>query len=133
MRGRVLLMLFLVVPVNLGCGSPTRPTIAAAGSWAGTVTDSTSGPGTFQLTLENPSGTQLVGTWSATVAGQTVQGTASGSAVTSPNLLTLSCTAGGVGNMTFTVAADRISGPYFFFGQVRCLPLDQGSVDVVRR
>ena len=132
MRRRVLLMPFMIA-LHLGCDSPTRPAVAAAGSWAGTVTDGTSGPGTFQLVLENPSGTQLAGTWSAVVAGQVVQGTASGSAVTSPNLLTLSCTGGGAGNMTFTVAADRISGPYFFFGQIRCPPLDQGSVDLARR
>ena len=133
MRRRVLLMPFVVVAFHLGCDSPTRPTVPAAGSWAGTVADGTSGSGTFQLVLENPSGTQLVGTWSAIVAGQIVQGTASGSAVTTPNLLNLSCTGGGVGNMTFTVASDRISGPYFFFGQVRCPPLDQGSVDLARR
>jgi hypothetical protein len=132
MRGRVLLF-FLIGVCHLGCGSPSRPTVAAAGPWSGTVTDSASGPGTFQLTLENPSGTQLVGTWSATVAGQTMQGTASGSAVATPNLLNLSCSGGGVGNLTFTVSADRISGPYFFFGQVRCPPLDQGSVDLTRR
>jgi hypothetical protein len=133
MRRRVLLLPFFVVALHLGCGSPTRPTVAAAGSWAGTVTDGTSGSGTFQLILENPSGTQLVGTWSAIVAGQTVQGTASGSAVSTPNLLNLSCTGGGVGNMTITIASDRISGPYFFFGQVRCPPLDQGGVDLARR
>jgi len=133
MHRRALLMPFFVVAVQLGCDSPTRPTVPAAGSWAGTVTDSTSGAGTFQLVLENPSGTQLVGTWSASVAGQTVQGTASGSAVATPNLLNLSCSGGGVANMTVTVAGDRISGPYFFFGQVRCPPLDQGSVDLARR
>ena len=133
MRERVRLMSFLVVALHLGCGNPARPTVAAAGSWAGTVTDSASGPGTFQLMLENPSGTQLVGTWSATIAGQTVQGTASGSAVATPNLLNLSCTGGAVGNLTFTVGADRVNGPYFFFGQVRCPPLDQGSVDLQRR
>ena len=132
MRWRVL-MLFFVVVLHLGCDSPTRPTVPAAGSWAGTVTDGTSGSGTFQLVIENPSGTQLVGTWSAMVAGQAVQGTASGSAGATPNLLNLSCTGGGVGNFTFTVAAERISGPYFFFGQVRCPPLDQGSVDLARR
>ena len=132
MRRRVLLS-FLVVVFQLGCDSPSRPTVAAAGSWSGTLTDNTSGPGTFQLMLENPSGTQLVGTWSAMVAGQAVQGTASGSAVTTPNLLNLSCTGGGVGTLTVTVASDRISGPYFFFGQVRCPPLDQGSVDLARR
>src|SRR6185503_18606261 len=129
MRRRGLLTPFFVVALLPGCNSPTRPAVPAAGSWAGTLTDDTSGSGTLQLVLENPSGTQLVGTWSAIVAGQTVQGTASGSAVTSPNLLNLSCTGGGVGTMTFTVAADRISAPYFFFGQVRCPPLDQGSVD----
>ena len=133
MRGRVLLMSFFVVALQLGCDSPTRPTVPAAGSWAGTVTDDTSGSGTFQLVLENPSGTQLVGTWSAVAAGQTVQGTASGSAVATPNLLNLTCTGGGVGNLTLTVAGDRISSPYFFFGQVRCPPLDQGSVDLTRR
>lgn len=133
MRRRVLLMLFFVVALHLGCDSPTRPAVPAAGSWAGTVTDSTSGSGSLQLVLENPSGTQLAGTWTAVVAGQTVQGTASGSAVAVPNLLNLSCTGGGVGNMTVTVAGDRISGPYFFFGQVRCPPLDQGSVDLARR
>ena len=131
MRRRVLF--FLIVSFDLGCASPSRPMVEAAGSWSGTVTDSTSGPGTFQLMLENPSGTQLVGTWSAIVAGQTVQGTASGSAVATPNLLNLSCTGGGVGNLTLSVAGDRISGPYFFFGQVRCPPLDQGSVDLARR
>ena len=130
--GRRVLMSF-VVALHLGCDSPTRPTVPAAGSWAGTVTDRTSGSGTFQLMLENPSGTQLVGTWSAIVAGQTVQGTASGSAVATPNLLNLSCPGGGVGNMTLMVAANRISGPYFFFGQVLCPPLDQGSVDLARR
>jgi len=132
MRRRVLLP-FFAVALHLGCGSPTRPTVAAAGSWSGTVTDGASGSGTFQLILENPSGTQLVGTWSAMVAGQTVQGAASGSAVAAPNLLNLSCAGGGVGNMTLTVAAGRIAGPYFFFGQVRCPPLDQGSVDLARR
>ena len=130
---RRVLLLFLGVVFQLGCDSPSRPTVAAAGSWSGTVTDNTSGPGMFQLMLENPSGTQLVGTWSAMVAGQTVQGTASGSAVATPNLLNLSCTGGGVGNLTFTVDADRISGLYFFFGQVRCPPLDQGTVDMARR
>ena len=133
MRRRVLLLPFFVIAFHLGCDSPTRPTAPAAGSWAGTVTDGTSGSGTFHLVLENPSATQLVGTWSAIVAGQTVTGTASGSAVTSPNLLNLSCTGGGVGTMTLTVTADRINGPYFFFGQVRCLPLDQGSVDLAKR
>ena len=133
MRRRVLLMLCFVIALHVGCDSPTRPTVAAAGSWAGTVTDGAGGSGTFQLVLENPSGTQLVGTWSAIVAGQTVQGTASGSAVTIPNLLNVSCAGGGVGNMTFTVADGRISGSYFFFGQVRCPPLDQGSVDLARR
>jgi len=133
MRWRVPLMSVFAIALHLGCSSPTRPAVPAAGSWAGTVTDGASGSGTFQLVLENPSGTQLVGTWSATVAGQTVQGTASGSAVTSPNLLNLSCTGGGVGTMTFTVGADRISGPYFFFGQVRCPPLNDGSVDLARR
>ena len=133
MRRRVLLMPFLVVAFLLGCDSPTRPTVPAAGSWAGMVIDGTSGSGTLQLVLENPSGTQLVGTWSAIVAGQTVQGTASGSAVATPNLLNLTCAGGGAGNMTLTVAGDRISGPYFFFGQVRCPPLDQGSVDLARR
>jgi hypothetical protein len=133
MRRRVLLMPFVVAALQVGCDSPTRPKVPAAGSWAGTVTDSTSGAGTFQLVLENPSGTQLVGTWAAIVAGQTVQGTASGSAVATPNLLNLSCTGGGVANITDTVAGDRNSGPYFFFGQVRCPPLDQGSVDLARR
>jgi len=126
-------VLFLAAALHLGCDSPARPTVPAAGSWAGAVTDGTSGAGTFQLVLENPSGTQLVGTWSAIVAGQTVQGMASGSAVTTPNLLNLSCSGGGVGNMTLTVASNRVSGPYFFFGQVRCPPLDQGSVDLARR
>ena len=130
---RLALLLFLVVVFQLGCDSPSRPSVAAAGSWSGTVTDDTGGPGTFQLMLENPSGTQLVGTWSTMVAGQTVHGTASGSAVATPNLLNLSCTAGGVGNLTLTVSGDRISGPYFFFGQARCPPLDQGSVDLARR
>lgn len=132
MRRRVLLLLFVVV-CHLGCGGPIQPAVPAAGSWSGTLTDSTSGPGTLQLMLENPSGTQLVGTWSAMVAGQTVQGTATGSAVATPNLLNLSCSGGGVGNLTVTVSADRISGPYFFFGQVRCPPLDQGSVTLSRR
>jgi len=131
MRRRVLFS--LIVVSHLGCASPSRPTVAAAGSWSGTVIDSTSGPGTFQLMLENPSGTQLVGTWSVMLAGQTMQGTASGSAVATPNLLNLSCSGGGVGNLTVTVSADRISGPYFFFGQVRCPPLDQGSVTLSRR
>ena len=132
MHRRVLLF-FLGVVFQLGCDSPSRPTVAAAGSWSGTVTDDTSGPGTFQLMLENPSGTQLVGTWSAIVAGQTVQGTASGSAVATPNLLNLSCTGGGVGTLTVTAASGRISGSYFFFGQVRCPPLDQGSLELTRR
>jgi hypothetical protein len=130
---RKVLLFFLVVIFHLGCASPSQPTVAAAGSWSGTVTDSTSGPGTFQLMLENPSGTRLVGTWSAMVAGQTVQGMASGSAVATPHLLNLSCTGGAVGNLTFTVAGDRITGPYFFFGPVRCPPLDQGSVGLARR
>jgi hypothetical protein len=133
MRRWLLLMPVLVVAVHLGCDSPTRPTVPAAGAWAGMVIDDTNGSGPFELVLENPSGTQLVGTWSATVAGQTVQGTASGSAVTTPNLLNVTCTGGGSGNITLTVTGDRISGPYFFFGPVRCPPLDQGEVDLARR
>ena len=131
---RRLLMLSLVVVLDLGCdASPTRPTVAAAGSWAGALTDSTTGSGTLQLQIENPSDTQLVATWSATVAGQTVQGTAFGSAMPTPNFLNVTCTGGGVGLLTFTVAGTRITGTYSFFGPVRCLPLDQGSVDVTRR
>lgn len=134
MRTQMLLMCSFVAALHLGCDdSPLRPTVPAAGSWAGTLTDRTVGSGTFQLEIENPSDTKLAGTWSATVAGQAVQGAASGSAVTTPTLLNLTCTDGGVGTMTFTVAASRISGTYFFIGPVRCLPLDQGSVDLAGR
>ena len=133
MRRRMLLMCSFVVVFSLGCDSPTRPQVPAAGSWTGPLTDSMVGSGTFQLVLENPSDTKLVGTWSASVAGQTVQGTVSGSAVTTPNLLDLSCAGGGVGTMTFTVAANRVTGSYFFFGPVRCLSLFEGRVDLTRR
>lgn len=127
------LLLALVVATQVGCGNPTRPVVPAAGSWAGTLADDTVGAGTFRLELENPSGTQLVGTWSATVSGQTVQGVASGSATTTPNLLNMSCAGGGVGNMTFTVAGNRIHGTYFFFGSPACPLLDDGSVDLNRQ
>jgi len=133
MRSRMLLMCSFVVALNLGCDSPTRPKVPAAGSWAGALSDSMAGSGTFQLELENPSDTKLVGTWSASVAGQTVQGTASGSAATTLNLLNVTCAGGGVGTLTFTVADGRITGAYFFIGPVRCPPLDQGSLDLARR
>ena len=132
-RRRLLLMCCFVVALNLGCDNTTRPTVPAAGSWTGALTDSMVGSGTFQLVIENPSGTQLVGTWSASVAGQTMQGTASGSAVKTPNVLNVTCTGVGVGTLTFTVAGDRLTGTYFFIGPVRCLPLDQGSLDLARR
>ena len=127
------LLLALFVAAQVGCSNPTRPMVPAAGSWAGTLADDTVGAGTLRLELENPSGTQLVGTWSATVSGQTVQGVASGSATTTPNLLNMSCTGGGVGNMTFAVAGNRINGTYFFFGSPECPLLDNGSVDLDRQ
>lgn len=127
------LLLVLCITAHVACSSPTRPMVAAAGSWAGALADDTVGAGTFRLELENPSGTQLVGTWSATVSGQTVQGVASGSATTTPNLLNMSCTGGGIGNMTFTVAGNRIGGTYFFFGSPACPLLDNGSVDLDRQ
>jgi hypothetical protein len=45
----------------------------------------------------------------------------------------VTCTGGGVGTLTFTVAGDRITGRYFFIGPVRCLALDQGRLDLARR
>ena len=130
---RRMLLVVLCVAAQVDCSSPTRPMAPAAGSWGGTLADDIVGAGTLRLELENPSGTQLVGSWSATVAGQTVQGTASGSATTTPNLLNLSCTGGGVGTMTFTVAGNRIHGTYFFFGSPDCPLLENGSVDLDRR
>ena len=133
MRGRMWVMAGVVLWL-VGCGGgPTRPMVAAAGSWSGTLTDATRGPGTFQMTVDNPSGTQLVGTWSATIGGQSIQGTASGSAAATPHLLNLSCTGGGIGNLAMTVNEARISGTYFFFGPTPCVPLDEGSVDLARQ
>ena len=127
------LLLALCVVAQADCSNPTRPMVPAAGSWAGTLADDTIGGGTFQLELENPSGTQLLGTWSATVSGQTVRGLATGSATTPPNLLNMSCTGGGVGTTTFTVAGNRMNGTYFFFGSPKCPMLENGSVVLDRR
>src|SRR5687767_12365184 len=122
MRGRIWVMSGLVLWL-VSCGDgPTRPMVAAAGSWGGTLSDATRGPGTFQLTLDNPSGTQLVGTWAATVGSQSIQGAASGSAAATPHLLNLSCTGGGIGNLAMTLNGDRMTGTYFFFGPTPCMP-----------
>jgi hypothetical protein len=41
------LLLVLFVAAQVACSNPTRPMVAAAGSWAGTLADDTVGAGTY--------------------------------------------------------------------------------------
>jgi hypothetical protein len=41
------LLLVLFVAFQVACGNPTRPMVAAAGLWAGTLADDTVGAGTY--------------------------------------------------------------------------------------
>jgi hypothetical protein len=126
--------LALLVLVQLGCGDgPTEPSHPVVGSWAGTIADERAGSGVVELHLENDFSTDLVGSWSATVAQNTFTGPLTGTVATTPILLRLSCgNSAGDGAMFLTLEDGMLSGQHLFhFG--RCDPMSHGTVEFTKR
>src|ERR1700683_2638965 len=109
----VLIILTIAVAVSCGTTSPSTP---LSGTWAGTLTDSVYGAGTFTSTITEI-GTNLTGSYTDTfpkllIAG-TVEGTVNGSSVTltiTPPSGGLPCAATETGTLNSTNPS--VSGTY---------------------
>ena len=84
----VLIILTIAVAVSCGTTSPSTP---LSGTWAGTLTDSVYGAGTFTSTIAEE-GTSLAGSYADTFPKLVISGTVNGSSVT----LTITPPSGGL-------------------------------------
>ena len=113
------LRVVLIIPtiaLAVSCGTTSPSPQPLSGTWAGTVTDSVYGAGTFTSTIAED-GTSLAGSYSATfpklVTNETVNGTVNGSSVTltiTPTVSGLVCAVTETGTLNSTNTS--VSGTY---------------------
>jgi hypothetical protein len=117
-RRRVVLII-LTVALGVSCGySPATPSTPLSGAWAGTLTDSVAGAGTFSSTITE-SGSTLSGTYTDTFPGLptannsgTLSGTVNGSSVTITTSPTNSLICGVIEAGTLNSANTQVTGTY---------------------
>ena len=131
--------LCLVCGVFPACGQDaTTPSNVDpfVGEWRGSIADDALGAGTLTLSLvTNPIGL-VTGTWSSTVAGVTLSGSAVAILTPGPTALTaptlgLTCLPGlGTLGSTVVVSGARITGTY---NALTCGGLTKGTIDLTRQ
>lgn len=114
-----------------GCGSnatPASPSDIYQGFWTGTITDSTGGAGTLNISLTG--GSPLNGTWSANLPAASPIGFITSEPVTTAQRsLALACGTSGSVGLNATVTGKTMTGTYLALG----CGLSTGSVNLVRR
>jgi hypothetical protein len=129
---RVFLIVLAVSAIACDDG-PSEPSNPFEGIWNGVMADNALGQVALTLRLtQDP--VAAAGTWSATIAGQTVSGgllavsISQGGAVT--HQLSATCAGGGFWGLTATFAGHRMTGSY---GAFSCSGLTAGTIDVVKQ
>ena len=109
-------LIILTIALAVSCGTTSPSTPPLSGTWAGTLTDSVYGAGTFTSTIAEE-GTSLAGSYTDTfpklVIAGTVNGTVNGSSVTltiTPPSGGLICVATETGTLNSTNTS--VSGTY---------------------
>ena len=130
---RVLLFVLAVSAAWCSSDSPSEPTSPFEGEWSGAMSDNALGQVPISLELaDSPAGAS--GEWSATVAGQTVNGTLLAVSTIETgsvrHLISASCSGGGFWSVAVTFSGSRMAGSY---GATSCAGLTAGTLDVVKK
>jgi hypothetical protein len=129
-------LLFVLVVGGAACSSdsPSQPTSPFEGEWSGAMADNALGQVPISLELaDSPAGAS--GEWSATVAGQVVNGTllavSTIEAGSARHLISAGCSGGaGFWSLTATFSGSRMTGSY---GAFSCSGLTSGTLEVVKK